>query len=74
MKTLFTNRNYMLLWAGLTVSRFGYRFFNLSILWFVMQETGSPLSLGITVICFTIPTVLVESFAGVLADRYDKKR
>lgn len=74
MKALFINRNYMLLWAGLTVSRFGYRFFNLAILWFVMQETGSPLALGMTVICFTIPTVLVEPFAGVLADRYDKKK
>lgn len=61
----------MLLWAGLTVSRFGYRFFNLAILWFVMQETGSPLALGMTVICFTIPTVLVEPFAGVLAEKED---
>ncbi|HJE19611.1 MAG TPA: MFS transporter [Aliicoccus persicus] len=74
MKALFRNRNYMLLWAGLSVSRFGYRFFNLAILWFVIQETGSPLALGMTVICFTIPTVLVEPIAGVLADRYDKKK
>ncbi|WP_067730563.1 MFS transporter [Oceanobacillus damuensis] len=74
MKALFTNRNYMLLWTGLTVSRFGYRFFNLSIIWFVLRETGDAMALGMTVLCFTIPTVLIEPFAGVLADRYDKKK
>lgn len=74
MGELFTNRNYMLLWAGLTVSRFGYRFFNLAILWFVMQETGSALSLGMTVLCFTVPTIIIEPLAGVAADRFDKKK
>jgi len=64
----------MLLWAGLTVSRFGYRFFNLAILWFVMQETGSALSLGMTVLCFTVPTIIIEPLAGVAADRFDKKK
>ncbi|WP_152658018.1 MFS transporter [Oceanobacillus sp. CFH 90083] len=74
MGALFTNRSYMLLWAGLTVSRFGYRFFNLAILWFVMQETGSALSLGMTVLCFTVPTIIIEPLAGVAADRFDKKK
>lgn len=74
MRALFANRSYMLLWAGLTVSRFGYRFFNLAILWFVMQETGSALSLGLTVLCFTVPTIIIGPLAGVAADRFDKKK
>lgn len=74
MRALFANRNYMLLWAGLSVSRFGYRFFNLAVLWFVMQGTGSALSLGMTVLCFTVPTIIIEPLAGVAADRFDRKK
>ncbi|GGP16336.1 MFS transporter [Oceanobacillus neutriphilus] len=74
MRALFANRNYMLLWTGLSVSRFGYRFFNLAVLWFVMQGTGSALSLGMTVLCFTVPTIIIEPLAGVAADRFDRKK
>ncbi|MFS0590870.1 MFS transporter [Cytobacillus horneckiae] len=73
MKSLLKNRNFMILWTGLSVSRFGYRFFNLAIMWFVMQETGSPLALGMTVLCFTIPSIIVEPIGGVLADKLNKK-
>lgn len=74
MKAIFTNKDFMLLWAGLTVSRFGVRFIDLVIMWFVIQETGSALALGATVICITLPTLLFGPIAGVLADRYDKKK
>src|SRR5690625_2475140 len=74
MKAIFTNKDFMLLWAGLTVSRFGVRFIDLVIMWFVIQETGSALALGATVICITLPTVFIGPIAGVLADRYDKKK
>ncbi len=74
MKAIFTNKNFMLLWAGLTVSRFGIRFIDLVIMWYVIQETGSALALGATVICITLPTLLFGPIAGVMADRYDKKK
>ncbi len=74
MKAIFTNKDFMLLWAGLTVSRFGVRFIDLVIMWFVIQETGSALALGATVVCITLPTLLFGPIAGVLADRYDKKK
>ncbi|QGH34718.1 MFS transporter [Gracilibacillus salitolerans] len=74
MKAIFTNKNFMLLWVGLTVSRFGIRFIDLVIMWYVIQETGSALALGATVICITLPTLLFGPIAGVMADRYDKKK
>ncbi|MFA1822862.1 MFS transporter [Virgibacillus oceani] len=74
MKAIFMNKDFMLLWAGLTVSRFGVRFISLVIMWFVIQETGSALALGATVICITLPTLLFGPIAGVIADRYDKKK
>ncbi len=74
MKAVFTNKDFMLLWAGVGVSRFGERFFQLIIMWFVVQETGSALALGTTVIFITLPTLLIGPIAGVFADRYDKKK
>lgn len=74
MKAIFTNKDFMLLWAGVGVSRFGERFFQLIIMWFVVQETGSALALGTTVIFITLPTLLIGPIAGVFADRYDKKK
>src|SRR5690554_2467133 len=74
MKEIFKNKNFMLLWAGLSVSRFGERFLQLVIMWYVIQETGSALALGVTVVCITVPTLLIGPLAGVVADRVDKKK
>lgn len=74
MKAIFSDTNFLLFWAGLTVSKLGVRFFNLIIMWYVIQQTGSSLALGITVICFTLPTLFISPFSGVLADRFDKKK
>ncbi|MEB9972498.1 MFS transporter [Bacillus cereus] len=72
MKNLYSNKDFMILWSGQSVSKLGNRFFNLAIMWYVAQQTGSSLALGLTIICFTLPTVIIGPLAGVWADKYDK--
>lgn len=42
--------------------------------WLVYRLTGSPLLLGVVGFTSQIPTFLISPFAGVLADRWDRRR
>jgi MFS family permease len=73
-KSLFKNFNFMLLWAGQSVSYIGTSLYNLAITWYILKRTGSAMAMGISVLCFTLPTIIIGPIAGVIADKYDKKK
>ncbi|MGE8203674.1 MFS transporter [Heyndrickxia sp. NPDC080065] len=70
---LLKNKNFVLLWLGNGVSVLGNRFYNIAIMWYIIEKTGSSLALGLSVLCFTVPSVLIMPFSGVLADMNIKK-
>ncbi|SCY82230.1 MFS transporter [Alkaliphilus peptidifermentans] len=72
--SVFKNYNFMLLWIGQSVSKLGDRFYAIAMMWYIYQLTGSPLALGISVLCNTLPTIIFSPIAGVLSDRIDKKK
>lgn len=72
--SIFRNKNFLLLWAGQGVSTVGNRFYSLAIMWYLLEETGSSLALGTSVLCITLPTIFVMPFSGVLADKNFKKQ
>ncbi|TKI75091.1 MFS transporter, partial [Bacillus wiedmannii] len=41
---------------------------------YVLQITGSALNFAITLILGTIPMIVMNPFAGVIADKVDKKK
>lgn len=55
------------------ISLFGTSVYNFAIGLYVLKLTGSGLSFATTLVISTLSTVLVTPFAGVLADRLDKK-
>lgn len=71
---LFRNRNFVFLWLGQSISTLGNRFYQIALMWYVINQTGSSLALGISVICFTLPEIIMAPFAGVLADKNFKKK
>ncbi|OPJ62377.1 MFS transporter [Clostridium oryzae] len=71
---LFSNRNFILLWIGQVISQLGNSLYELAIMWYILQKTGSSMAMGVSVVCYTIPTILFGLVAGVFADRYDKKK
>lgn len=73
-KSIFRNFNFMLLWGGQSISQLGTRLYSLAIMWYILERTGSSLAMGLSVLCFTLPTVIVGPIAGVFADKYDKKK
>jgi len=57
-----------------TVSLFGSSLVQYAILWHITLETRSGVMMMLYTICGFIPTLLLSPFAGVWADRYNRKR
>jgi len=68
-------RNYRLYACGQIVSLVGTWMQRIAQDWLVFELSGrSPVALGIAVALQFAPTLLLSLWAGVLADRYDKRR
>jgi len=71
---LATNRNYRFAWMGQIVSEVGDHFNNIAVLSLAIQETHSGAIIAGLMLSRAIPAVLVGPIAGVLLDRFDRKR
>jgi len=73
-RNLAGNRNFYLLWAGQFISQLGDRLAMVALPWLVYQKTGSAFSTGVVLALYTLPYVLFGAFAGVVIDRFNKRR
>jgi len=68
------NRNYRLFWFGQLVSLSGSWMQTTAIAWLVLKDLhAGGTGLGLVVAVQFLPTLLGGSWAGVLADRFDKR-
>ncbi|HDR7517732.1 MFS transporter [Bacillus mobilis] len=67
-------RNICLYSIAKTVSIFGTSMYSFALGLYVLQITGSALNFAITLILGTIPMIVMNPFAGVIADKVDKKK
>lgn len=68
------NRNFFLLWQGQLVSVFGDALYSMALGFWVLQETGSTTIMGSIMALVTIPRIIIGPVAGVIVDRYDRKK
>jgi MFS family permease len=68
------SRNYRLFFFGQGISLTGTWMQRVALSWLVYRLTGSEALLGIVAFAGQIPTFLLASFAGVLADRWNVHR
>lgn len=66
-------RNAGIFFAGQAVSLFGSALVQYAISWHINLTTGSGVYLTLAVLCGFVPTFLLSPFAGVWADRYNRK-
>ncbi len=71
---LRNNRNYRYTWMGQVVSEIGDYFNNVAVLALVMEKSGSGLVVSGVFLSRAIPAVLAGPVAGVLLDRFDRRR
>ena len=74
MQSEHSNRNILLFLASQIVSLFGSSLVQCSISWHITLETQSGTMMTIAMVCGFLPTFLISPFAGVWADRYNRKR
>jgi MFS family permease len=72
--TLFKNRNFLLLWLAQLISMTILNASNYAILVLINQITGSTTLVGLAIICFSIPAVIIGAPAGVFVDHRNKRR
>ncbi len=71
LKTEINNIRLMVL--GILISKTGSVAFTFAVGLYVLGQTGSAMNFGISVLLFTIPRLIFTPFAGVLADKFDRK-
>jgi MFS family permease len=69
-----SHRNYRLFFGGQGISLIGTWMQQIAMSWLVYRLTGSALLLGVVGFTSRIPTFLLASLAGVLADRWNRHR
>ena len=67
------NRDFRLFWIGQICSSLGSSFQVIALAWFVLQTTGSVLSLTIALLALAIPQALMTPIGGVIVDRLDPR-
>lgn len=68
------SRNFRLFFAGQAVSVTGTWVQYVAVSWLVLRLTGSGIALGVVTALSFSPILLFGAWAGVLADRHDKRR
>src|SRR6516164_3013820 len=73
-KPLWRNRDYLLLWSGQAISDIGGAVSELAFPLLVLAITHSPAQAGFVAALRALPATFFSLFAGVLVDRWDRKR
>lgn len=66
-------KNIVLFLVSQTISLFGSSLVQYAIMWFITMKTQSGIMMTISIICGFLPTFFLSPFAGVWADRYNRK-
>ncbi len=72
--TLLKKRNFLLLWLAQLISMTIQNSSNYAMLVLISVKTGSTLLIGLAIVCFSVPAVLIGAPAGVLVDHRNKRR
>ena len=67
-------RDLALFMSSQTISLLGSSLVQYAILWHITLQTKSGAMMTLYIICGFVPTFILSPFAGVWADRYDRKR
>lgn len=74
MFAILAQRDFTFLWLGQLISRIGDTVRLVALPFYIYGLTGSALATGAMFMAQLLPPLLLGSFAGVLVDRWDRKR
>jgi len=65
--------NFILVWAGQSISVFGSNLSGFALGVWLYQSTGSASNFAFVALCTVLPQILLSPLAGVLVDRYNRR-
>ncbi len=71
---VFKNRRFRSMWVAQLVATIGDSLVDIAAAILVYRITGSALSVGLVLMATAAPALVIGLFAGVVVDRYDRKR
>ncbi len=72
--SVMKNRNYILVVLGRFVSQFGTYLQSFALSLYVLEKTGSAALFSTVIVISIIPRLILMPFAGVIADRFSRKK
>jgi MFS family permease len=66
-------RNFRIYLSAHAVASTGTWMQNIALEWLVLELSGSPVAVGITMACQFLPMLLIGMYGGMVADRYPKR-
>ena len=73
LELLRTNRNFRQLWLGQVVSQMGDWFDTIALYTIVLNLTGSGRAVGLVLVARFVPSFILGSLSGVVADRFSRR-
>ncbi|MGM9988682.1 MAG: MFS transporter [Bacillaceae bacterium] len=73
-KQQIATRNLVLFVIGKLMATLGSSVYAFAISLYILKVTGSAMNFSISLLCSTLPRVLLGPISGVISDRYDRKR
>ena len=73
-RQLLRRRDFALLWGGATVSALGDGMSFVALVWLLLERGGSSADVGWLAAVYTAPVVVGGLVAGVVLDRFDRRR
>lgn len=73
-KVKLWNKNFLLMWQGQLVSYLGDIIYSFALSFWVLEVTGSTALMGILQAVSMVPRLVIGPFAGVLVDKWDRKK
>jgi len=62
------------IWTGQALSLAGSALVSFALIWWLTETAGSPTTLSIASVLGWLPVIVLGPFAGVLVDRWDRRR
>ena len=72
-KSLWRNRDFLVVWGGQSISMFGTRVSYIAWIWWVLSQTDSAAAVAATGIAAALPSLLLGPVAGAVVDRLDRR-
>ena len=67
-------RNFFTIWTGQAVSKFSSSVLQFAIVWYLTDKTGSGMVLSLAMFLGFFPQAILGPVAGVVIDRFDRKK